>query len=77
MDQYRDVIPDDRGEEIRRLVRERDGVNTEGRPTKRARAETIIFLPPGAPRNRMKSSLNLQDQKMTLGSTIATAWKMG
>ena len=77
MDQYRDVIPDDRGEEIRRLVRERDGVNTEGCPTKRARAETITFLPPGGPKEQMKSSLNLQDQKMTLRSTIATAWKMG
>jgi hypothetical protein len=44
MDQYPDVIPDDRGEEIRRLVRERDGVNT-------------TFLPPGGPKEQDEEQL--------------------
>ena len=47
MDLYLDTIPDDRGEEIRKRVRERDGSDSEGRPTKRARADTSALLPPG------------------------------
>ena len=47
MDPYFDIIPDDRGEEIRKRVRERDGSDSVGRPTKRARAKTSALLPPG------------------------------
>ena len=47
MDPYLDTIPDDRGEEIRKRMRERDGSDSEGRPTKRARADTSALLPPG------------------------------
>ena len=47
MDPYFDIIPDDRGEEIRKRVRERDGSDSVGRPTKRARADTSALLPPG------------------------------
>lgn len=47
MDPYLDTIPDGRGEEIRKRVRERDGSDSEGRPTKRARADTSALLPPG------------------------------
>ena len=46
MDPYRDTIPDDRGEDIRALVRERDGSDSEGRPAKRARANTSTLLLP-------------------------------
>ncbi|MCJ1306219.1 hypothetical protein MMC08_009037 [Hypocenomyce scalaris] len=46
MDPYFDIIPDDRGEEIRKRVRERDGSDSEERPTKRARADTSTHLPP-------------------------------
>ena len=38
---------DDRGEEIKELVRERDGSDSEGCPTKRARANNNALLPPG------------------------------
>ena len=47
MDPYLDTIPDDRGEEMKDLVRERDGSESEERPTKRARADTSALLPPG------------------------------
>lgn len=47
MDPYLDTIPDDRGEEIKDLVKERDGSDSEGRPIKRARADTSALLPPG------------------------------
>jgi len=47
MDAYFDTIPDGRGEEIRERMRERDGSDSEGRPTKRARADTRALLPPG------------------------------
>ncbi|KAK3169991.1 hypothetical protein OEA41_009376 [Lepraria neglecta] len=47
MDPYLDTIPDDRGEEIRERVRERDGSDSEGRPIQRARADTSDLLPPG------------------------------
>lgn len=47
MDPYLDTIPDDRGEEIRKRVRERDGSDSEERSTKRARADTSSLLPPG------------------------------
>jgi hypothetical protein len=47
MDPYTDIIPDDRGEEIRIRVRKRDGPESEGSPTKRARADTSTLLPPG------------------------------
>ena len=46
MDPYLDTIPDDRGEEIRKRVRERDGPDSEGRPRKRGRADTNALLPP-------------------------------
>ena len=47
MDPYLDTIPDDRGEDIKNRVRERDGSDSEGRPIKRARADTSALLPPG------------------------------
>ena len=47
MDSYLDNIPDDRGEEFKKCIRERDGSDSEGRPTKRARADTSALLPPG------------------------------
>lgn len=47
MDPYSDTIPDDQGEKIRKRVRERDGSDDEGRPKKRARADTGILFPPG------------------------------
>jgi hypothetical protein len=47
MDPYLDIIPYDRGEEIRKRVRERDGPDSEGPPTKHARANTNDLLPPG------------------------------
>lgn len=47
MDPYLDTIPDDRGEEISKRVRKRDGCDSEGRPTKRVRADTSTLLPPG------------------------------
>ena len=47
MDPYLDIIPDDHGEEIKKRVRERDGSDSEGRPKKRARADTRALLPPG------------------------------
>ena len=46
MDPYLDTIPDDCGEEIRKRVRERDGSDSEGNPTKRVRADTSTLLPP-------------------------------
>ena len=46
MDPYLDTVPDDRGEEIKKLGRERDGSDSEGRPKKRARADTSALLPP-------------------------------
>lgn len=46
MDPYRDVIPDDEGEDIRKRVRERDGSDDEARPSKRPRANTSTLLPP-------------------------------
>ena len=47
MDPYLDTIPDDRGEQIRERVRERDGSDSEGRVIQRARADTNDLLPPG------------------------------
>ena len=47
MDPYLDTIPDGCGEEIKKRVRERDGSDSEGRPTQRARADTNALLPPG------------------------------
>ena len=46
MDLYSDTIPDDLGEEVRKRVRDRDGADDQGRPTKRARADTSALLPP-------------------------------
>lgn len=46
MDPYRDVIPDEEGEEIRKRVRERDGSDDEARPSKRPRANTSTLLSP-------------------------------
>ena len=45
MDLYLDTIPDDRGEDIKELVRERDGSDSKRRPIKRARADTSVLLP--------------------------------
>lgn len=47
MNSYLDTIPDDRGEEIKKRVGERDGSDSDGRPIKRARADTSAPLPPG------------------------------
>ncbi|KAK0510959.1 hypothetical protein JMJ35_006511 [Cladonia borealis] len=47
MDPYINSIPDERGEEIKKRVRARDGSDTEEQPTKRARADTSALLPPG------------------------------
>lgn len=44
MDPYLDTIPDDRGKETRKRVRERDGSES---PTERARANTSALLSPG------------------------------
>ena len=44
MDPYLDAIPDDRGVEIKKRVRERDGSDVEGRLTKRARADTSALI---------------------------------
>lgn len=57
MDPYIDCIPDDKGEEIKKRVRERDGSETEGYPTKRARANTTTLLGPG--------EINTSDQPPT------------
>lgn len=46
MDPYRDTIPDDYGEDIKERIRKRDDPNDEGRPRKRARANTGALLPP-------------------------------
>ncbi|MCJ1481905.1 hypothetical protein MMC06_002066 [Schaereria dolodes] len=46
MDPYIDTIPGDRGEEIRKHVRERDGSDSKRPPIKRARADTRALLPP-------------------------------
>lgn len=45
--EFYDPIPNDHGEEIRKRIRERDGSDSEERPTKRARANTSALLPPG------------------------------
>ena len=45
MDPYRDVIPEDYSNEIRELVLERDGSDSESSPSKRARASTNTLLP--------------------------------
>ena len=42
-----DTTPYECGEEIKNRVRERDGSDSEERPTKRARANTDALLPPG------------------------------
>jgi hypothetical protein len=44
MDPYIDIIPNDHGEEIRTRVGRRDGSDSEGSPTKRARADTSTLL---------------------------------
>ena len=46
MDPYLDTIPDERGQEIKSRIRERDGSDSEERPTKRARANTDALLSP-------------------------------
>ena len=46
MDAFIDTIPDDLGEEIKKRVRDRDGPDNEGRPTKRLRADASALLPP-------------------------------
>ena len=46
MDPYLDTIPNAHCEEIKKRVRERDGLDDEGRPTKRARADTGALLAP-------------------------------
>ena len=46
MDPYLDTIPDERGEEIKSRIRERDGSDSKERPTKRARANTDALLSP-------------------------------
>lgn len=61
MDPYIDTIPDDRGEEIRKRVRERDDPNNEGRPTKRARANTSALLPPEGDRQDIEEPPKPED----------------
>ncbi|KAL9133070.1 MAG: hypothetical protein Q9175_005747 [Cornicularia normoerica] len=61
MDPYIDIIPDDRGEEIRKRVRERDDPNNEGRPTKRARANTSALLPPEGDRQDIEEPPKPED----------------
>lgn len=61
MDPYLDTIPDDRGEEIRKRVRERDGSDSEERPTKRARADTSSLLPPGGNEQEVEEPLKPED----------------
>ncbi len=45
LDPYSDTVHDHHVEEIRKRVRERDGSDDEGRPQKRARADTGVLLP--------------------------------
>lgn len=61
MDPYFDTIPDGRGEEIRKRMRERDGSDSEGRPTKRARADTGALLPPGGDGQEVEEVLKPED----------------
>ena len=58
MDPYIDVIPDGRGEDIKKYVRERDDPDNEGRPTKRARANTYALLPPEGDRQDIEEPHN-------------------
>lgn len=46
MNPFRDVIPDGHGEEVKKRLAERDGVDSDERPAKRARANTNALLPP-------------------------------
>ena len=62
MDPYLDTIPDDRGEEIKNRVMERDGSDSERRPTKRARADTSAILPPGNDPPKPEIDLNNYDR---------------
>ena len=61
MDPYLDTIPDDRGEEIRKRVRERDGSDSEGRPAKRPRADTSALYPPGGDEQEVDEPLKPED----------------
>ncbi|KAF6225543.1 hypothetical protein HO133_009543 [Letharia lupina] len=61
MDPYIDTIPDDHGEEIKKRVRERDDPDNEGRPTKRARANTSALLPPEGDRQDIEEPLKPED----------------
>jgi len=50
MDPFLTIIPDDRGQEIRELVRERDGFDSEGKDnevdlTRRPTVNTVAHLP--------------------------------
>lgn len=73
MDPYLDTIPDDRGEEIKNRVMERDGSDSEGRPTKRARADTSAILPPGNDPPQPEIDLNNYDrERLQKGLTYIT-----
>ncbi|KAL2048000.1 hypothetical protein ABVK25_011096 [Lepraria finkii] len=61
MDPYIDPIPDDHGEEIRELIRKRDGSDSEGRPAKRARADTSALLLPGGNGQEVEESPKPED----------------
>ncbi|KAI9773114.1 MAG: hypothetical protein M1840_008235 [Geoglossum simile] len=61
MDPYLDTIPDDRGEEIRMHVRERDGSNGEGHPTKHARVDICALLPLGGDGQEVEGPLKPED----------------
>ena len=74
MNPYLDTIPDDLGEEIKKRVRERDGSDSEGRPTKRPRADTSAILPPG------NDEQNIEDTpkpESDLNNSIVSAFRKG
>ncbi|KAL8721791.1 MAG: hypothetical protein Q9225_001591 [Loekoesia sp. 1 TL-2023] len=60
MDPYTDIVPDDLGEVIRKRIRERDG-DSEGRPAKRARANTDALLPPESDEQEINEPLKPED----------------
>jgi len=82
MDPFLTVIPDDRGQEIRELVRERDGFDSEGKDneldlTRRPTANTVALYRLQAMDRRVNRRLNKRSkallcQNTTLMSTIVS-----
>ena len=61
MDSYLNIIPHDRGEEIKTRVRERDGSDSEERPRKRGRADTGALLAPEDDGQEVEESLKPEE----------------